>query len=316
MGLRRGLRDLDRRLIPPLAAAFGWLSGGAKRRLLGTAVLVVAALAVAGALAVRDRPVEPEPATTRVGLAAGEPVSSYVADSRGDLSRLARSGDPDRPVYALVSLSAYLSPARLRPVLAGVRAERAYTRVPLPGYPAPVAAVEARRVPADVVAGMDRLAADRNRISTDFGRLAASPGPQRGQYRSEQRVYRAQAEAYAGHCSCVFAALVSGRPGALTRLAARPGVRAVEPARAGTRLDRLVVAPLLPEQSGDDPSTPPSPSPVPSGSAPGPADPSPSPSGSTPASVPTSPSPSADPPSSPAGAPGAAEPSAEVTGGG
>lgn len=281
MGLRRGLRDLDRRLIPPLAAGLARLSGGRRRPFAGTvAVAVAVLLLLAGALALRDDPGEPAPRTARVGLSAGEPVATYLAHSRADLVRLAGTGDPGHPVYALASLSAYLAPARLVPVLAGVRTERVYTRVPVGGAAAPVAPVSVRRVPADVTSGMDRLAAERYRIARDFGRLAASPGPQRAEYVAEQRAYRVQAAAYAGHCSCVFAALVRGRPAALTALAHRPGVLAVEPARAGARPDRMVVAPPLPEQvvptpapSVPSPSVPPAGG-TPSGS-PSPADPAP-----------------------------------------
>lgn len=297
MGLRRGLRNLDRRLIPPLAAGLTRLSGGRRRPLTGTVVVVVAvALLLAGALALRDEPAAPAPETTRVGLTAGEPVASYLAHSRDDLVRLADTGGP---VYALVSLSAYLAPARLARVVAGVRTERVYTRVPVGGAAAPVAPVTAHRVPADVTAGMDRLAADRYRIAGDFGRLAASPGPQHAEYVAEQRAYRVQAVAYAEHCSCVFAALVRGRAAALSAVAHRPGVLAVEPARAGARPDRMVVAPPLPEQAAATPtpsvSSPASPTPsepppstAPSGS--------PSRSGPAPTGTPAVPGPSASDP--------------------
>jgi hypothetical protein len=66
---------------------------------------------------------------------------------------------------------------------------------------------------------------------------------------------------------CVLAVLVVGGRVGLASVAARPGVRAVDAAPKGTRVDGVALAPLLPEQTDvvaavpDDGPVPPAPPP-------------------------------------------------------
>jgi hypothetical protein len=328
VGLRRALRRLDGRVLP-------WLSGGRLRvgrhrqrrpyvTGLGLALFVVAL--VAAAWAVRDRPVY-QAETVRVGVLEGQSVPGYVKASKAALDRLRTSrASSGKPVYALVSLTAYLGPDRLPPVLSGVRVYRVYARVPLATAATQVTTIDATRLPADVDTGMAKLAADRQRISQDFAGLAAQQTGtdqasvrQRTQYQAEADGFQAEATAYREHCSCVFGAVVRATPQALSVLATHRAIRAVDPAPQVTSLAHAVFSPPLPEQTGtagppDDsglapsPSTPPTPA-SPTPSTPPSTEPTPSDSGSptppppTPPASSTSPTPSATPSSSPAGVP-------------
>jgi hypothetical protein len=68
-------------------------------------------------------------------------------------------------------------------------------------------------------------------------------------YVSNARVSRDEADGYRSGCSCVFALLVRGTPGALTALAAERDVRAVDPADTVATPDEAVFAAPLPEQT-------------------------------------------------------------------
>lgn len=322
MDVRRALRDLDRHVLPSIA---GFLRVGRHRRrrpmVGGVALLTSVGLAAGLAWLVSAKPSEPPTGHARVGVRAGQSVPGYVTDARRALDGLRRSDRSDRPVYALASFERYLAPGRLARLLAGVRTERVYTRVPSAAAAGPVAELPAHRVPADVRSGMDRLAADRGRLADDFGRLAASPGTgtdQRSQYRQERTAYRTEATAYRRHCSCVFAAVVRAGAADLVGLADRRLVRAVDPAPALRSLTGAVFTPPLPEQTGAAvppeaqspvPSTSPTPSTGPTWSAPPSTAPSASPSGTppSPSQRPTSRVPSSGPTAS-SGSPADAAP--------
>lgn len=316
MGLRRVLRSLDDRVLPRLAV--GLLRVGRHRRhrpvrsglSSGIALLALVAGLVGAAWVVRDKPSQhrvPE----RVGVAAGQSVPAYLADSRRRMDQLSRSERTGSGLYALVSLTAYLAPDRLPPVLSGVHTARAYLRVPLATVSTQVTPVDVANLPGDVGTGMDRVALDRQRIASDFDQLAAgSAAPaaaaQHDQYAAEAAAFRIEATAYRQHCSCVFAAVVFGTPAQLRALGARPAVRAVEPAPKVTTLDGTTFTPLLPEQV--DTAGPPDDSRLaPSGSGPsggsgtsgsGPAASSGTPSGPTTSTTPSGGSPSGSGPPS------------------
>jgi hypothetical protein len=310
VGLRRAMRRLDRRVLP-------WLAGDPRRTgrhrqrrpyLTGLGLVVLTVALVGTAWAVRDRPAGPVE-TVRVGVLAGQSVPGYVRSSKQALDRLRTSGHADRPVYALVSLTAYLAPDRLPPVLSGVRVHRVYARVPLATVATQVTTIDASRLPADVDTGMARLAADRQRIAQDFAGLAAqqtgTDAPsvrQRAQYQAEAQGFQAEATGYQQHCSCVFGAVVRATPAVLAQLATRPAVRAVDPAPRLASLSHAVFSPPLPEQTGtagppDDSRLAPSPSTPPSTTA------SPTPSASAPADPPPSDSTTPQPPPSSSGSP-------------
>lgn len=270
MGAGDLLRELDRRLLPPMAGRLDRLAGGGwlrRRRPRWPQPLTVAALASATAVAavafwtaVHRPPPDPgAAAVARVGVVDGQSVPAYVAASRSELAHLV-AGDAGRaatPTYALVTLAAYLPPDRLAPTLAGVDVSRVHTRVPLPEQQTAIGQIPVTRVPGDVVAGMAAVAAGKDREARTYRSLSAKLTGDEQEERRLRAVYAGQAQlaaaeaaAYRARCSCVYAAVVRGAPAALEGVAGRPGVRAVDPAPEVRQLDRAVFLPPLPEQTG------------------------------------------------------------------
>jgi hypothetical protein len=261
------LRDLDRRLLPPLAGRLDRLAGDGWARRRRPRPLTVAALASTTAVlgvAVWTAVHQPPPdlgaaAVARVGIVDGQSVPAYVAASRSELAHLV-AGDAGRaatPTYALVTLAAYLAPDRLAPTLAGVDVSRVHTRVPLADQQTAIGQIPATRVPGDVIAGMAAVASGKDREARTYRLLSAKlTGDQqeerrlRAVYAGQAQVAAAEAAAYRSRCSCVYAAVVRGAPAALEGVAGRPEVRAVDPAPEVRQLDRAVFLPPLPEQTG------------------------------------------------------------------
>jgi hypothetical protein len=213
--------------VGPVLARLG--RGG---RRIGLPLAVVVAAVVALALT-RYRPAPPDFGTTdvvRVGVSQGGSIPGYLADGRSRLAAL-----PARPpVYALVSFDGYLPPDAVGRLLAGVEAFQVYARVPLPHTQTAIVKIAVARLPDDLVAGMDAEAGRR----ADQAR------------RTGDAVAAVEADRYRAHCACGYAAVVRGDGPALADLAARPGVRSVDPAPGVTDLGRAVFLPPLPEQTG------------------------------------------------------------------
>ncbi|MEJ3747733.1 hypothetical protein WEI85_31130 [Actinomycetes bacterium KLBMP 9797] len=320
------LRRLDSRLLPPLATGMARLGQGRLRlRVLTGAALVSVTAVLLTAVWAADRPPAGDPTVgnvVRVGVGDGQSIPGYVAAARGELAALAASTPADRPTYALVSLSAYLAPQRLAPVLKGLTVSQVYGRVQLPETQTQIVRIPAQRLPDDVTAGMAVVAVKKEAEARDYRELSRKLTGRGDQERDLRRVYdsgaaiaAAEAEAYRSGCSCVYAAVVRATPVALGRISDRPEVRAVDPAPEVTRLDRAVFLPPLPEQHdvvrppadarvpSDPPAEPtapppaqtlaPEPSTAPTTAAPASAEPTPSapvtaePSGSAPASDPS-----------------------------
>ncbi|NJP35251.1 hypothetical protein [Micromonospora thermarum] len=254
------LRQLDQQLLPRLLAAAGRLGQGpARPRVLPTAALLsCAAVLLTAVWATDDRPVGDRTVgeVTRVGVAAGDSIPGYVQAAAADLAALPTtaptSGDG---TYALVSLSAYLTPQRAATVLGDVPVAAVFGRVPLPDRQTEIVRIAAQRLPDDVVAAMGEVAARKDREAADYRARAAAVtggGPEerelREWYVSGAQVAAAEATAYRTGCSCLYAAVVRAEPVALRRVASRPGVRVVDPAPEVRRLDRTVFTPPLPEQ--------------------------------------------------------------------
>nr|MDT0662036.1 hypothetical protein [Micromonospora sp. DSM 115978] len=255
------LRKLDRRLLPPLARGLARLGHGPVRFrvLTGVALLSSAAVLVTAVWAAERRPVG-DPTVgevTRVGVVDGDSIPGYVASSRAELADLlaAPSARPADQTYALVTLTAYLGPDRLVPVLADVTVTEVFARVPLPGIQTQIVRIPASRIPDDVVAGMLRVARDKDQEALDYehrGAAVTGDGDRaadlRRWYDSGAEVARAEATGYRGRCSCLYAAVVRADATTLDRISHRPGVRAVDPAPEVVRLDRAVFSPPLPDQ--------------------------------------------------------------------
>lgn len=277
------------------------------------AVLSAAAVLGTAVWAVDDTPVGDRTVgeVTRVGVSDGDSVPGYLQSAAADLAALpASTPATEDGTYALVTLVAYLPPQRLATVLNDVPVSTVFGRVPLPGRQTEIVKIPAMRVPDDVVAGMDQVAARKETEAADYrARAAAVDGEGAGErelrsrYASGADVAAAEAAAYRTGCACVYAAVVRATPVVLRGVAARPDVRAVDPAPEVYRLDRTVFTPPLPEQRDvvrPPADTGPSPEPTPGvRSEPAPGTPTPSASmgeSSEPAPVVTIPSPE---PSSP-----------------
>lgn len=310
------LRRLDSRLLPPLAAALGRLAHGRVRMPVLTATALVSVTAVLlTAVWTANRGQPPGDVTVgdvvRVGVTDGESIPQYVRSSRAELAKLADGEE----TYALVTLSAYLAPERLTPILNGISVSQVFGRVPLPDTQTQIVRIPALRVPDDVTAGM-AVVADRKDAEAaeyrDLSRQLTGDSPRerelRQVYDSGAAVAVAEAEAYRGGCSCVYAAVVRATPRALDRVFERPEVRAVDAAPEVRRLDRAVFLPPLPEQR--DIVRPPVDAALPSAS---PAPETPTPPAESPPAPPPSPEPSSEPspsaePSSASAAPSPSDP--------
>jgi hypothetical protein len=256
----------------------------------------------------------PPPDVVRVGLVEGQSVRGYLDSSHQELNALVRSGRV-ADTWALVTLGAYVPPNELPPVFAGVAVAQVYARAPLPDTPTPVVRIPAYRIPQDVVAGMRATAVLRDQERADYLQLmrrvtgdTPSDARLRRAYATAAQVAATEAGAYRSGCACVFAAVVRASPAALSGVAGRNGVRAVDPAPELTSLDGVEFDPPLPEQPADPP---PDESPAPSPSppvAPATATPVPSSLGARDISASTDP----PAPSAPASEERAAEPSAST----
>jgi hypothetical protein len=305
VGARRLLRELDRRVLPPLARGLDGLAGGGVRaRLFAVAALGSTAVVLVVAVWVAAR----EPVTTAeagsvvtIGLVDGQTIPGYVESSRTELGRLLAQppgGSAPADTYALVALKAYLAPDRLAPVLVGVSVAEVLARVPLAGQQTEIVHIAVSRGSADLATGMVQVAQDREARAARYQGLSAKltgNGRQerrlRAMYDSWAQLALAEATAYRSHCSCLYAAVVRGAPTALEHVADRPEVRAVDPAPEVHRLDRAVFLPPLPEQADSGPpAVVVAPSPSPAGAATRPRRPhAPSDSPAVPSASPRSP---------------------------
>ncbi|PWR08838.1 hypothetical protein DKT68_14330 [Micromonospora acroterricola] len=254
------LRQLDQRLLPPLTRAMARLGerSGRSGVLTWAALLSSAAVLGTAVWAVDDAPVGDRTVgeVTRVGVVDGDSVPGYLRSAAADLAALPTAAPvAGEGTYALVTLDAYLPPQRLAAVLGDVPVSTVFGRVPLPGRQTEIVRIPALRVPDDVVAGMAEVAVRKDTEAADYrARAAAVAGggvderELREWYRSGAAVAAAEAAAYRTGCACVYAAVVRAAPGVLRGMAARPAVRAVDPAPEVYRLDRAVFTPPLPEQ--------------------------------------------------------------------
>jgi len=227
------------------------------------AVLAVAAVGATTLLAPRgDAPTSQ--VTVPVGVSDGDSIPDYLATGRAELSGLGDTA-ADRPVYALTSFSAYLTPTQVATVVAatgGLATFLASARVPLPHRQTELVRLGAERLPDDLVAAMLQVADRKVRDAAgDTARAASSSGTAGAQAASDAEVETLEADQYRGQCACVYALVVRATPVVLTRLAGRPEVRGVDPAPQLTTLTGAIFRAPLPEQTDvvrppDDAATP------------------------------------------------------------
>jgi hypothetical protein len=197
---------------------------------------------------------------TRVGVRDGDLVAEYLAASRAELDRLVaqgRAGSAPREIYALVSLTAYLSPDAIAALIAsapdGLNPVVAYARVPLTRRQTQLVRLGAQRLPGDVIAAMIDVADRKDRDARYYARLAEDDEfseRMRALYASNGEVAREEALAYRAGCACVFALVVRAGPAVLAGLAAQPVVRVVDAAPEVTDVARTVFVAPLPEHLG------------------------------------------------------------------
>jgi len=261
------LRRLDSRLLPPLARAMSRLAQGRLRvRVLTGAALLSSAAVLLTAVWATDRgPSGGDPTVgdvVRVGVTDGQSIPGYVASSRHELAQLVATPPSTGDTYALVTLTEYLAPDRLAPVLAEVSVAQVFGRVPLAETQTQIVHIPAARIPTDVVAGMTQVAERKEAEAAEYRTLSSKLTGDSERERQLRQVYdsgaavaAAEATAYRSSCSCVYAAVIRATPSALEQISARSEVRAVDPAPEVRRLDRTVFLPPLPEQ--DDVVRPP-----------------------------------------------------------
>jgi len=249
---------VDFHWVPPLSR--GLTRRGSPIRLR---IATGLALAAAGALLVTviwvggpDSDLDAgKPDVVRVGVVEGQSVPGYLTSSRGELAALLHASAPPGETWALVSLSAYVSPDLLPAVLGGATVAEVYARAPLGAARTQVVRIPAYQLPDDVVAGMQNAAVSRDRERADYAQLSrkltgTNPNDMRLRraYDDAAAVAGAEATAYREHCSCVFAAVVRGGPAVLDQIAERADVRVVDPAPEVRSLSRTEFRPPLPEQ--------------------------------------------------------------------
>lgn len=260
MGAGDMLRQLDQRFLPRLSRALIRLSEGQTRwgALVWAAVLSVAAVLGTAVWTADQETMGGRTAgdVTRVGVSEGDSIPSYLRSASKELEVLAASPPASGETFALVSLATYLAPQRVSPILGDLAVLEVFARVPLPGRQTQIVRIVTRRVPADIMAGMRLVAEGKERQAAEYrGRRNAlledsdAEGELRQFYDSGAEVAAAEATAYRSYCSCLYAAVVRAAPAVLRALAARPGVRGVDPAPEVRSLDEAVFSPPLPEQA-------------------------------------------------------------------
>lgn len=254
------LRQLDQRLLPHLMGAANRLAQGPAQPGVLLAAVLLSCLAVTGTAVWGiggpkvGAPIADE--VTRVGVAAGESIPGYLQDATDDLAALPTAAPSlENDTFALVSLSAYLTPHQAANVFGDVPVAAVIGRVPLPERQTEVVRLDVPGLPGDVITAMADLAARKEREAGDYRDRAAAVSDGRPEQREQRELYlsaaqmaEAEATAYRGGCACVYAAVVRAEPVELRQVASQPAVRVVDPAPEVRRLDRVVFTPPLPEQ--------------------------------------------------------------------
>lgn len=181
--------------------------------------------------------------SARLGPAPGQSVGDYLDGLPG---RLPAAGG--RPVPALIQFAGERDTDDVAALLAAANATptRVVFRVPLPRVQTALRFEQLTHVDES-----SPLEAARRRLTLarDAAARQAAAEASRGTGR-QRSVARYEAVELAGPCRCVVAVLAIGDRAALTTLASRPGVRAVDAAPLGAQPGEVAVTPLLPEQTG------------------------------------------------------------------
>jgi hypothetical protein len=200
--------------------------------LLACAAVVLLVAWYAGAQVPASAPA-PASGSVRLGPEPGEEVSAYLARLPGELP------EPGVETLALVQLDAELTPPQALSAVAGTVPVTAVLRVPLPRVQTAL-----RFAPLDPgVAAPTALDVARERAQQE----AAADAQRSGGRAADVAAVEARALADPA-APCVLALVVRAERAGLEAVAARPEVRAVHAAPAGTSPRELALAPLLPGQ--------------------------------------------------------------------
>jgi hypothetical protein len=262
MGVTRSLARLDAVVLARLTRGAGRINRFVRRGPSGrlTVAAVVLGLAVVSVIVVQSGnspPLDTPDQSVRVGVSDGDWIPGYLGASRERLARLTLAA-PDVPVYALVSLSTYLTPDQVATLVRTAVATTggdssgqlttvsAKARAQIPGRQTEVVTLSANRVPDDLVATMAIVA---TRKEADAARYDARAGGVAGSSDAiSAGVAREEAQQYRQKCACIYALVVRGVPAALTRLADQPQTRVVDPAPQVTNPSVTAFVAPLPEQ--------------------------------------------------------------------
>lgn len=262
MGLIDDLARLDQAVLPRLARGLHRIREVLRRWRIRPLTAVAALLVLAVAATLVWRLGEPSPTSgngpfVRVGASDGMLIAPYITQQRIELERLLAGPEASDPVYALVSLKAYLDAEQVTALVAtaGPQLEpvAAYARVPLPARQTEIIRLGSHRLPDDLYAAMATAAAHKAADARRQRELAATTDSVEAQamHRSLAQVDEAEAAAYGDRrCGCVFALLVRGAPAVLARLGAAGAVRVVDAAPEVVSLANTTFVGLLPEQAG------------------------------------------------------------------
>jgi hypothetical protein len=277
MGVMHALARLDAVVLPRLARGARRIDRVMRRRRTGPLTAAAVGLAlVVGAVVVaqvvgHNRPTDRPDQAVRVGVRDGDWIPGYLDASRQRMSELA-SAAPNVPVYALVSLRDYLTPdqvaALVRTAVATTGAETsgqlttvyAKARVPIKDRQTEIVTLSANRIPDDLVSTMAIVAAHKDADAARYAAQAAGHPGSPDEVSAD--LARSEAQAYRNRCACIYALVVRGVPASLSRLAAQPDTRVVDPAPQVTDPAVTAFVPPLPEQT--DTVVPPADGPFPS----------------------------------------------------
>ena len=218
------------------------------------AALLVVVLVTAWAAGTQLSPPAPDAGSTdavRLGPAAGEDVSAYLARTPD----LPDPADPT-PRLALVQFDTALTADAAAAALPRTTLLQAVVRVPFPRVQTALRQVDTAPAPPPA-ALRAALTTAGGEAAADAAAAASADGSPSPADARRIAVARAEAAALAGPgCACLVGAVVRVEPAALPVLRGAPGVRAVQVAPPGTSRARLAVSPVLPEQGPGRPDGP------------------------------------------------------------
>ena len=203
---------------------------------------------------VQSAPVAPrEGLVATLGPDVGATVATYLGTAREGLTR-AGATSPASVRTALVSLSAYATPAQVIALFGAIPVVRVYLRARSAGVEALQLPVEITDLRADLTRGYAMAAQNRLRQRTEYeGYIATINGAtedqraQKALFVSLARAAGVEGGAYSSGCACVFAVVATAPVRDLLALGARPGIRAVQVAEDGVTVGSARIVPLLPE---------------------------------------------------------------------